>query len=589
MTGSHRQDENKVLPPGDDVPPPPPDVPPPPDDEVPPPPPADSKTQHPLQHSSTAAIMQHTTDPPPPPPLPLTVAMISWNMANRYGGDVSKLIAAIRSEDGSLPDIVVIAGQEEGRDQALSLGTQLKTKLEDNRALYDQKSASFKTRTKLTEPGRVSLTVLSRNTIIPPPEIKFETYQGTGIQASNKGGVGCHMIVGDIRLTFAGMHFDSNYDDRKIEAANAMVKKLEGFTDTEKYLSYERMKANSTDVDAMMGDFNYRHVQSGNSGKPYDPVGRKNFNSSSARGLTGFGFAPVPPQKENEEGLAPNTYNKAKDKGDLLIPLNEKHERCDGRTREPCFAKGNLDVISATATSQATLTPVLVIDTDEKTSDHKPVVSIMTLEGAKQTDFERTKKWVSRKIELYASKEVIATLMEFKDDAVGQKHLEAVYNYYMNIRNLVIQAELSGLHPQRDSDDYKVCKALMGERSDESLDSRELFQKSIAGDKDHPGLVQKMIQAGNQAFGNIASLEEKETIPNLQNYVIAVTKQADSIVASSIGMHTAEARLTMQKIVASQVNPNPTSSSPKGTTPSSTTLAEASPGQSHSPRGRRSS
>lgn len=550
-----------------------------------PPPPSGNKT--PL-HTSTAALMQHTNphDLPLPPPAtdpPLTVAMISWNMANRYGGDIYKLIRAMRSERGDLPDIIVIAGQEEGRDEQLSLGTQLKIKLGDHRAIYNQSSASFTTRTKPTEPGRVSLTVLSRNTV-PPPQIRFETYQGVGVKASNKGGVGCHMTVGDKKLTFAGMHFDSNYDDCKIQAANAMVKKLEGFTDTNKYLSYEMMKANSADVDVMMGDFNYRHVKSGSSGKHYDPVSRENFNSSSARGLTGFGFSPVPPQKVNEEGLAPNTYNKAKDKGHLLISSNKKHKRCDGRTREPCFAEGNLDVISRTATSQATLTPVLVVDTDEKLSDHQPVVSIMTLESEEQTDFERTKKWVSRKIKPYASEEVIATLMDFEDDAVGQSRLEAVYNYYMNIRNLVIQAELFGLHPQRGSKEYEVCRVLMGERTDASLDDRESFQASIAGynTTNRGGLVQEMIREGNRAFGSKDSVEDKQTISELRRRVIGMTEKADRTVASSIGAHTAEVRLSMEKIVASQVNPTPTHSS-------FTTHTELPTGQPLSPGSRRHS
>ncbi len=530
MAGSHKEDENKV------------------------PRPKDSDTPH---HSSTADIMQQTSAPT------LTVTMISWNMENLYGGDINRLIDNIRikyvkthdvhfEKKDPWPDIIVIAGQEEGRDQEKSLGTQLTTEFERyHQRHYNQAFASFDTQTKPGKLGRVSLTVLSCTK--PPPEISFVTYQG---ENSNKGGVGCHMKVGDKTLTFSGMHLDSKHDYRKIQEANGMVKKLEGFTGKAKYLGYEIMKANSTDIDVMMGDFNYRHVKLLEEKKAqdkdhYDPADCENFNSSSARGLTGFGFAPLPPNERDEDGFTKKTYNKSTKDGDSQIAK----KRCDGRTKEPCFAEGALDVISATATEQATITPVIVVDTDKNDkgkdiSDHKPVISVMELKSNNQSDFKRTQAWVSRKIKPYASGDVIKTLMALEDNPVGQRRLEAVYNYYMNIRNLVIQTEIIELHAKRSTDEDKVCEALMGKKP---LDTRESFQAFIDGDSSTPGIVQQMIEEGDNAFGNMASLMKKETLPNLKKFVMETTEKVCQ--DKGISIPIAEVRSSMETMVARQIHP----------------------------------
>ncbi len=497
---------------------------------------------HERKSSSTAVIAQTIRAQKE-----ISIAMISWNMENKYGGDTDELLKKI-TVNGRAPDIIVIAGQEEARpgsdekNNPQLLGGVLKSKLDQYQSIpYIKTEKSYDTRTKLLEPGRVSLTILSKSDLIPTPKIDWEIYQGEGLKGSNKGGVACHMTMGDQKFSFSGMHLDSNYDHLKVEAASAMVKQLEGFKEKD-YLTYEMIKNRSTNVDIMMGDLNHRHVQVKKNGmeEHYDPLGPDNFDKSAARYVTALDFKPVNFEEKTDKGLAPNTYNKAKDKeGHLIIP-NKKNKRCDGATKECCYAEGTLDRVLVSG--EVTPTPVVVVPSSK--SDHLPIVSTMIIKNKVQTDFDRTKEWVIRKIKNYTSNEVINTLNTIEDNESGKKHLETVFNYYMNVRNLVLQAEKVRLEPRlKKSEKERACKEYKALMGSDNLACREPFTESIA----RPGLVQRMIDTGNNVFKNTGYLNDPNAMPNLQKEVTNAALQANKN-AKSLREHSDRTQNVMEQI-----------------------------------------
>lgn len=462
---------------------------------------------------------------------PLKVALISWNMANKYGGDIETLFSEItaKNENGTThaPDIVLIAGQEEGRNPKQTLGTQIFGELNKKSQDYSQDEKWFDTKTKIHESGgRVSLTVISKKEL--GAKIDWVTPVQMGLPGfMNKGGIGCHITVKDHHFSVSGMHLDSNKDHLKVHAANAMIEKLEGFQSGAKdrndihYLSFDMMKKNSTDFDVMMGDLNHRHVKTNS--QHYDPVSPEHFKESAARYFDALAFTPTQFTEEKSGQLAPNTYKKQK-KGKELAK-----GRYAGDTGEPCYAEGTLDrFVTSISGETAKVNHAVVVETklinNKPISDHKPIVTTIDIAKGAQSEFDRTREWVLRKIENYASQTVKDQLRELKaDNETDQKHLEIVFNYYMNIRSLVLLAE-----EYRTTKNDVGYKALMGTHST-GLGQRETLETSLGLDRtlealdnknqpfqDKDGLIQKMIAQGNNLFKDKNYLTDDKALKNLE-------------------------------------------------------------------------
>jgi len=457
-----------------------------------------------MPFSSTAMITESL--PVSPPPKPLRIALISWNMANKYGGNADAIFAEMKKEGGdNLPDIIVIAGQEEGRDKAKSLGSQV-LRIAGNDYVLNKENL-YGTFTDGAF-GRVSLTVLSRKGT--NPTITSET-----VKRKNKGGIGFILTGEHYQFSVSGMHFDSNEDSLKVNEAKNMVEKLEGLN-SEGYVSFDTMMNRSTDVDIMMGDLNHRHVQLDDK-THYDPLGPQ-FKSSAARYVDGLAYQPIPFVGESEKTLAPNTYDKSKDK--------LASGRDDGVTGQHCYSEGTLDRMLVSG-KLITQTPVTVLESANlgkkniPLSDHKPIVATVTLSKESKNDFLRTQDWVIRKIENYASQEVIDSLADLKEDNPDdQKHLELVFNYYANVRSLILLAEEFRLTAPKNEKGYR---ALMGGES--SLKARESFEISLANGADKPGLVQKMLIEGNKVFADQNYFSNNpEFTANIHQYIRDASK-----------------------------------------------------------------
>lgn len=453
------------------------------------------KPHSPKKLRSSSAILEEKLNPP------LKIALISWNMANGNGSneDLEGIIETIKMQNGEdIPDIIVVATQEEGRNVGKEyLCDQINAEFD---GLYNKTAHSFTTMTKPGAFGRVSLTVLSQ------PKFGKAELTWREVQVLNKGGIGCEISINGHHFSFSGMHLDSKQDNLKVKTVVAMIAELEGEKNSNNYINYHSMEKSSTELDIIMGDLNHRYVRADNE-TLYDPSGNSDhgnpdYMTSAARYIDALGFTPARDENETEGLQAANTYHK--DQTNEYVA--SKKVRVEGATKSPCLQMGTLDRILISGS--ANITPVSVVES--KASDHLPIICTITTSRV-PTDFQRTRDWVIRKIENYASEKVLKILKSLEDNPNDKLHLEIVFNYYKYVRDLTLQAEEFRLRKERGGMQYAV---LMGGTGSESeLNYRETIHQSLANSyseleefkndaENKQGLVQQMIENGNNVFQN---------------------------------------------------------------------------------------
>lgn len=169
------------------------------------------------------------------------VLYLTWNLANGTPtqDDIDKILG--EHEATGAVDAIVIATQEETRAQKKSLGHKLGHKLDANKT-ENGVYIAFDTRTKITEPGRVALTLISKQLIEAKPIKTVQESTGKGWKGwlqkkfgvKNKGGVALRVTLGkeDNAHTFdvASMHLDSYDNTIRSRESNQMMANIDGDT-----------------------------------------------------------------------------------------------------------------------------------------------------------------------------------------------------------------------------------------------------------------------------------------------------------------------------------------------------------------------
>ncbi len=289
----------------------------------------------------------------------LRVLSITWNMANKSPSenDIKEILNAI--PDNQRPvDLVIIAAQEETRNDNQSLGKKIKDRIHGVNAYV----ASFDTFTE--DFGRVSQTVISNH------RIEFENsrrlqHATESYKFKNKGGLFTDVTIGGHTLHAAAVHLESHNNVARFEETQHIMHKMH-----REIKSYNDLVVHAKTATIFAGDLNTRNrTDQKNPTGFFDVFGLA--QSSNLVGAFTYSGKGKPLTKANSSDA-----NKADAK---------RHGETKGGLLDQTLIQGNARFESAHIVEGTT------------TSDHKPVVTRIRIPKV-ENDFEHTKQFIINEI-----------------------------------------------------------------------------------------------------------------------------------------------------------------------------------------------